>query len=93
MNKKFIDLCAFVEQATLNQISPTQAYFKLSSLSTDCKTRIKEIMWEFLKNIDTREYVFGQALVILATYAAAVADDFDTDANIVLLAMLTDQNE
>lgn len=90
MNRKFKDLCSLVEQATLNHIKPAQAFLELSSMSANSKTRIRETMWDFLRGIDSKEYAFEQALVVLATYAAAVADDFDTAANIVLLAMLTD---
>ncbi|MEY8562628.1 hypothetical protein AALA21_06175 [Eggerthellaceae bacterium 3-80] len=89
MNRKFKDLCVLVEQATLNHVTPAEAFLELSSMSANKKAKIRETMWSFLKGIDSKEYAFDQALIVLATYAAAVADNFETNANIVLLAMLT----
>lgn len=89
MNKKLDDVCKLVGQLTLIDMPAAQINLELSRLSDARKKRIRERMWEFASTLNSNEYSPDQGFLILATYAAAIADDFNTNANTILIVMLT----
>lgn len=92
MSKKFSDICKLVGQLTLKDMTPVQISLELSRLSSAHKKRIRERMWEFAGTLNSNEYPPTQGFLILATYAAALADDFNTNANAILVTMLTERS-
>ena len=89
MNKKFNDICEWAEGLTLCHMPSIQIQLELSRMSETHKKRISCTMWDLAGKIDSSEYDPNQGFVILATYAAAIADDFNTNANVILIAMFT----
>lgn len=91
MNNKFTDIYHTANCLTSSHMCPSEMDAKLYRLNDAVRKRISNKMRKVVSKIDPKEYTPDQGSVIMAAYAAAVADDFGTEPNIVLLAMFADQ--